>query len=80
MSTCSDVHGQVELAEKLKEVNVLREKVQELSRRKKELEERLKCMPKDLVVAKILKDVTVDGMSNFCFYLYVKNCVCQCIG
>ena len=49
------------MADKLRELETLRSRVEELSKRKRELEQRLRHLPTDSLKAKLLENVKVGG-------------------
>jgi predicted RNase H-like nuclease (RuvC/YqgF family) len=49
------------VADKLRELETLRSRVEELNRRKKELEQRLRHLPTDSLKARLLENVKVGG-------------------
>lgn len=57
----SDSQRQHEVAEQHKELEVLRSKVEELNRQKRELEKRLRHLPTNSLKAKLLENVKVGG-------------------
>ena len=56
-----DSQSQAEVAEQHRELEGLRSKVEELNRRKRELEKRLTHLPTDTLKAKLLENVKVGG-------------------
>ena len=57
----SESRQQAEIADKLRELETLRSRVEELNRRKKELEQRLRHLPTDSLKAKLLENVKIGG-------------------
>lgn len=57
----SESRQQAEVADKLRELETLRSRVEELNRRKKELEQRLRHLPTDSLKAKLLENVKIGG-------------------
>ena len=58
---CSDLQHQADVAEKQRELEALRSRVEELTRRKRELEQRLRHLPTDSLKARLLENVRVGG-------------------
>ena len=61
MYLLSDSKHQAEVADKVKELEALRSRVEELNKRKRELEQRLRHLPTDSLKAKLLENVKVGG-------------------
>ena len=56
-----DTEEQVAIADKLHELEELRSELQELTKKKSQLQKKLRHMPTDPLTAKVLEDVSVDG-------------------
>ena len=74
------------MADKLRELETLRSRVEELSKRKRELEQRLRHLPTDSLKAKLLENVKVGGkgvkfVENLCtlYHLVAMLSFARCL-
>lgn len=70
---CSDLQHQAEVAEKQRELEALRSRVKELTKRKRELQQRLQHLPTDSLKAKLLENVKIGGKEQVIIYYVYKN-------
>jgi predicted RNase H-like nuclease (RuvC/YqgF family) len=62
LGLCRDTEEQVALGEKRKEIAHLKKRVEDMTKRRNDLQQKLKHFPTDSLRAKVLKDTVVEGV------------------